>query len=200
MILAATSNQGKVREIRQILSGNDVLSLKDTGFQGDIPETGDTFLENATIKAMAVYKIYHSLYPEAYVLADDSGLEVDALDGQPGVLSARYAGENSTQQELIAKLLKEMQNVPEKKRNARFFCQMVLVSPDKTVFTAEGTCGGRISMQASGTNGFGYDPVFLVGEYQYQCTMADLPEEDKNKISHRRKALNGIRNILDKKG
>jgi XTP/dITP diphosphohydrolase len=197
LILAATSNKGKIREIRQILSGFDVLSLQDIGFQGDIVENGKTFLENAAIKAMAVYDGFHPQYPDAYILADDSGLEVEALDGRPGVLSARYAGEHATQSQMIEKLLKEMKIIQPPKRTARFFCQMVLVAPDKSVSAAEGTCCGRISELPSGTNGFGYDPVFLVEEFQFKCTMADLPEDRKNEISHRRKALNGIKEILD---
>jgi XTP/dITP diphosphohydrolase len=187
-----------MREIRHILTGFDVLSLKEIGFQGDIPETGKTFIENATIKAVTVFDRYHALYPHAFVLADDSGLEVEALGGKPGVYSARYAGENSTQMDLINKLLNEMKDIPAQKRSARFFCQMVLVFPDGSKHTSEGTCGGRISEQLSGTNGFGYDPVFLVKEYEYKCTMADLAEDKKNEISHRRKALNGIKKILDR--
>jgi XTP/dITP diphosphohydrolase len=197
-IIVATSNQGKIREIGSILKGFEVLSLKDIGFKQDIPETGVTFSENAFIKAETVYRLFHDRYPDAFFLADDSGLEVDALGGKPGIFSARYAGENSTQQMLIDKLLDEMKNVPPLKRQARFVCHMALITPSNEKQDARGECAGKISDKPAGTNGFGYDPVFLVEEYKFEKTMAELPEEIKNGLSHRRKALNAVRLILER--
>lgn len=197
LIIAATSNAGKIREIGKILDGFEVLSLKDIGFQGDIPENGSTFRENAFIKAETVYQLFHEKYPDAFVLADDSGLEVDALNGKPGVFSARYAGENATQQMLIDKLLGEIKNVPPQKRGARFVCHMALITPTNEKHDAIGECRGRIAEKPAGVNGFGYDPVFLVKDFNFEKTMAELPEDVKNTLSHRRKALNIVKKIIE---
>lgn len=195
-IISATSNQGKIKEISSILNGFEVLSLKDIGFKKEIPENGVSFRENAFIKAETVYTLFHAQYPDTFILADDSGLEVEALDGRPGVFSARYAGENSTQQMLIDKLLEEMRNIPVQDRAARFVCHMALITPNNVKYDAKGECRGRIAEKPSGKNGFGYDPVFLVEEFNYEKTMAELPEEVKNGLSHRRKALDGISMII----
>ncbi len=195
-IVAATANPGKIREIRQILSGRDVLSLKDIGFTGDIPETADTFLENAAIKSQTVYDRFHDRYPDACFLADDSGLEVDALGGRPGVLSARYAGPGATSEQMIAKLLDEMKTFRESDRTARFLCTMVLIDPSGRSYFGQGVCEGRIAVSPRGENGFGYDPVFLVESRGYDKTMAELSDDEKNSLSHRRHALEAVRNIL----
>ena len=132
----------------------------------------------------------------AAIIADDSGLEIDALDGRPGIYSARYAGEGSTQNALISKVLGEMQAIPAEKRNCNFTCAMVLILPDGSEKSALGRCYGRIAFDARGTNGFGYDPIFLTQESGYQKTMSELDDETKNKLSHRRNALDGIRHEL----
>ncbi len=193
-LLVATHNRGKLKEIQAILKDNgiDIQSLSDIGFEDDIPEVGDSFFENASIKA----KTLHKLYPDRYVLADDSGLETDALDGAPGIYSARYAGENSTQVQLINKLLQEMNGVPFENRSARFVCVMALISPDGTVYSSRGECEGAIAFAPRGILGFGYDPVFLPAELGFTKTLAEVPEEVKNRISHRARALSNIRAIV----
>lgn len=193
-LLAATHNKGKLKEIRAILDGSpvEVVSLDDVGYADDIPETGQSFFENASIKARTLKE----LFPDYYVLADDSGLEVDALNGAPGVRSARYAGDNSTQLQLINKLLGEMTGIPSPARSARFVCVMVLISPEGIIHSSRGECPGAISFSPAGSNGFGYDPVFLPSEFGYAHTLAEVPDELKNRISHRARALSNIRAIL----
>lgn len=194
-LLVATHNRGKVKEISAILDGSgiEVSSLSDIGYEDDIPETGLSFFENASIKS----KTLHKLYPDSYVLADDSGLEVDALDGAPGIYSARYAGENSTQIQLINKLLQQMNGIPFDKRSARFVCVMALIAPDGTVYSSRGECEGAIAFAPRGILGFGYDPVFLPSELGSAVTLAEVPEDVKNRISHRGRALSNIRAILE---
>ncbi len=196
-IIAATHNSGKLKEIKQILNSADVLSLFDLSYFEDIPENGSTFYENALQKAFIIRDVFKNTIEDSYILADDSGLEVEALGGRPGIYSARYAGENSTQGELIDKILGELSETPDFKRSARFVSSMVLLAPGGLIHGYEGYCRGRIGREPRGSNGFGYDPVFLPEEYNYEKTMAELSDEAKNEISHRRKALDGIKIIVE---
>lgn len=198
-LIAATGNRGKLQEIRSILKDFEVLSLEDVGWVVDIPEDGDTFEANAEIKAQTVFQNTRCNYPEAWVLADDSGLVVDALGGRPGVFSARYGGEKATSAEKIKLLLSEMKGVIESDRTARFVCVAVLISPAGHVFQARGVCQGRIAFQPAGEGGFGYDPVFLTADSEFRKTMAELPEEEKNRLSHRGRALAGLMTSLKMK-
>lgn len=195
-LIVATHNQGKIREIREIFRYEEIklLSLSDLNYHQEIEETGQSFFENAKIKAETL----HNIYTDKYILADDSGLEVDALDGAPGIYSARYAGENATQEQLINKLLKEMRTVPPDRRTARFICIMVLISPDNTIYSARGVCEGKIAAGPRGIHGFGYDPIFLTKDFDYQFTMSELFPDMKNRISHRSRALADIRKVLQK--
>lgn len=183
-IVVASKNKGKIKEIRNILSGTDikVVSMEEVGFNEDIEETGKTFYENALIKAGAIYDKTKSV-----VLSDDSGLEVEYLDNAPGVYSARFAQNDDAR---IEKLLGLLQNVPENKRKARFVCSMVLYINEQYYVSAEGTVDGYIATDRNGSKGFGYDPVFYLPEYHK--TMAEVSENVKNKISHRAKALEQI--------
>ncbi len=182
-LLVATGNRGKLKEIREILSGIQVLGLFDIGIEADVEETGTTFAENAYIKAFEISK--RSGFP---VLADDSGLEVDALGGRPGVYSARFAGENATDDDNVKKLLDELKDVPENKRNARFACAMCLIFPDGRKIESFGvSCPGIILNNKRGENGFGYDPVFFAPEFGK--TFSEMTMEEKNKVSHRKAAL-----------
>lgn len=182
--VVASSNAGKIIEIKKVLQGMafEVISMADAGFNEDIEETGTTFEENALIKARAVSDKINSI-----VMADDSGLEVDALDGAPGVYSARYAGEGASDRDRIDKLLGELKNIPDDKRQARFVSAIAVVLPDGRNFTVRGTCEGYITRKPIGENGFGYDPIFFMPEFNE--TMAQISLEDKNKTSHRGKAL-----------
>lgn len=184
-ILLATTNKGKQREYGELLAplGLEIVTLADLG--SDVPEVmedGHTFEENALKKALAYFE--HFKLP---VIADDSGLEVDALGGRPGVFSARYAGEKATDEENIAKVLAEMDDVPLEKRSARFVCVIAYVDGKGEPIIARGTCPGQIAFEPRGSNGFGYDPIFYLP--QYEKTMAQLQPEEKNRISHRFKAL-----------
>lgn len=181
-IIAATQNKGKIKEIEDIFSplGFEVISQKDAGFDIDVEETGKTFEENAMIKARAI----HDASKEA-VIADDSGLMVDALNGAPGVYSARYAGENATDKERIEKLLSEMKNA--ETRKAKFVSSLVLILKDGRIFTASGEVNGEILEEISGSNGFGYDPVFF--SYELEKSFGVATADEKNRISHRGKAL-----------
>lgn len=192
-ILAATNNAGKVKEIRAILGslGHEVLSLKDMGIEIDVEETGTTFEENAFIKARAIAEI-----TDCAVIADDSGLCVDALGGEPGVYSARYAGEGASDEELVAKLLKNMKDVKEENRGAHFVSVVALVLPDKREYSAMGCADGRITFEPSGNGGFGYDPVFYSDEIKK--TYAQMSADEKNKISHRYRALIKMKEIMEK--
>ncbi len=189
-LLIATTNQGKVREYQQLLSGlNCVLvSLADIGVVQEVAETGSTYEENALLKA----REYASL-SGLLTLADDSGLEVDALDGRPGVYSARYASDSSTR---IRKLLAEMQNIPAGQRTARFHCVIALAWPDGKSQITSGACEGWITAEARGHNGFGFDPVFFVPECG--VTMAELSDAVKNQVSHRARAAQKMRPILER--
>jgi XTP/dITP diphosphohydrolase len=192
-VIIATANRGKAKEFEQMFQayGIDILTLLDLEEPIDIQETGTTFEENALIKAREV-----ATRLNMPVIADDSGLEVDALDGRPGVYSARYAGEQKDDQANIEKVLRELKGVPFEQRTARFRCALAVVFPSGEELTVHGTCEGYITEQPKGTNGFGYDPIFYVPEKQ--CTMAELPSEIKNKISHRAHALQQFKKRMDK--
>lgn len=191
-VIIATKNPGKAREFEHIFAprGITVNTLLDYPEIQDVEETGTTFEENATLKAEAVSQQLNIM-----VIGDDSGLIVDALEGRPGIYSARYAGESKDDQKNLEKVLDELQGVPEEKRTARFYCALAVAIPGKETITVAGTCEGRILEEQRGTNGFGYDPVFYVPEKG--CTMAELSSEEKNKISHRANALKKLGDILD---
>lgn len=182
-LLIATHNAHKFRELAAILSDipYTLASLATEGITLEIKETGKTYAENATLKARTYAAVSGLL-----TLADDSGLEVEALGGEPGLRSARYAGENATNPQRIAKLLRRLEGVPWEKRQARFICVIAIATPQGDVHLFEGACQGVIAFAAKGEHGFGYDPVFYLPEYG--CTMAELPEEVKNRISHRGRA------------
>ncbi len=189
-LLIATTNPGKVREYQQLLNGLncDLVGLADVGITQDVAETGSTYTENALLKAREYAALSGLL-----TLADDSGLEVDALNGRPGVHSARYAPDSPTR---IQRLLGEMQNVPADQRRARFQCVIALAWPDGRTEITSGTCEGWIAFEARGNNGFGFDPVFHMPERD--VTMAELPEDVKNQISHRAHAAQKMRPILER--
>ena len=183
-LILATSNKDKAREIAEILSDTPfvVTTMKEEGYDPDIVEDGKTFEENALIKARAV----HALAEGAYVMADDSGLCIDALDGAPGIYSARFCGENSTYPEKFAKIFEMLKDVPEEKRTAKFVCSIAVVRPDGSEFTVRGEVCGVLHEKPMGDGGFGYDPIFYVPEFG--MTTAQMTKEQKNSISHRGKA------------
>lgn len=187
-IIFATTNEGKMKEIRMLLSDlpYEILSLKDANITVDIKENGTTFEENAMIKAKTIMNLTHEI-----VLADDSGLEVDAMNKEPGIYSARFLGEDTSYEIKNNYILEKLKDVPEEKRTARFVCAIACAFPDGRCLTRQATIEGRIGYGIAGTNGFGYDPIFYVPEYA--CTTAELTPEQKNKISHRAKALNAIK-------
>jgi XTP/dITP diphosphohydrolase len=187
-LLIATTNPGKLREFRELLGGCgfELVSPGDLGVDLDIEETGASFEENARLKATEAARRCNML-----ALADDSGLEVDALDGRPGIFSARYAGHGRTNPSLTdeqrcAIVLREMDGVPDGRRSARFRAVIAIAEPDGRTATAEGTFEGSIARAARGDNGFGYDPVFLVAGRD--VTSAELPRDEKNRLSHRGQA------------
>jgi XTP/dITP diphosphohydrolase len=182
-MLIATNNPGKVREYDDLLRGLglELCGLADMGLERQVDETGHTFDENARLKAQAYCQASHLL-----TLADDSGLEVAMLDGAPGVHSARYAGQGASDADRIRKLLAALDGVPWVNRAARFRCVIALAWPDGRLETFEGQCTGVIALEPKGTNGFGFDPVFYLPELN--CTMAELPMDVKNRISHRARA------------
>ena len=183
-LILATSNKDKAREIAEILSDTPfvVTTMKEEGYDPDIVEDGKTFEENALIKARTV----HALAKGAYVMADDSGLCIDALDGAPGIYSARFCGENSTYPEKFAKIFEMLKDVPEEKRTAKFVCSIAVVRPDGSEFTVRGEVCGVLHEKPMGDGGFGYDPIFYVPEFG--MTTAQMTKEQKNSISHRGKA------------
>ena len=184
-IVLASSNPGKVREINQLLAGLSVVVRPQVEFKvTDAEETGLTFVENAILKARNAAQ--HTGLP---AIADDSGLEVDALDGAPGIYSARFAGEGASDQANLEKLLDALRDTPEEERTARFQCLMVYMrhAKDPTPLICQGSWEGRILTTARGSNGFGYDPVFYVPTHD--CSSAELPAETKNRLSHRGQAL-----------
>ena len=188
-IIFATGNKEKMKEIRQIMEGLpvEVASMKEAGYSCDVEENGTTFTENAIIKASAIADAVRANGEEAIVLADDSGLEIDALNKEPGVYSARYMGEDTSYRIKNANLISRLEGVPAEERTARFVCAIAAVLSDGTVYTVRETIEGYIGYEERGENGFGYDPIFMVPEFN--CTTAELSMEQKNKISHRGKAL-----------
>ena len=192
-IIFATGNKNKMIEIRQILKdlGMEILSMKEAGVDIDIVEDGKSFEENAMIKASAIAELPEVKAMDAIVLADDSGLEIDYLNKEPGIYSARYAGTDTSYDIKNSLLLSRMKGVPDKQRTARFVCAIAAVMPDGPLLTTEGTIEGRIGYEERGKNGFGYDPIFLVPPYVQ--TSAELTEEEKNAISHRGNALRAMR-------
>jgi XTP/dITP diphosphohydrolase len=195
-LILATRNPGKLREIRALLADPpwEVIPLPDAA--PEVPETADTFAGNAELKARAAARLPGPGVPRPYILAEDSGLEVDALGGAPGIYSARYAGPGASDAACVTKLLGELQGVPDESRTARFRCAMALLPPDDHLHIVEGTLEGRITHAPRGENGFGYDPVFLVPELG--LTTAELAPEHKNRISHRGKALAQVVELLQK--
>lgn len=192
-VVVATKNPGKLAEIRAALSfpGWEFVSSDELGDWPEVEETGETFIENARIKAIAAQERFG-----LPALADDSGLQVDALDGAPGVYSSRFAGQNATDTENNAHLLDMLSEIPTKDRTARFRCVMVFLDEDGTETVAEGTCEGRIGFKAHGQGGFGYDPLMLPDATPGH-TMAELDMDEKNAISHRGAALNALRSTLE---
>lgn len=199
-IIFATGNKEKMKEIRQIMEGLpvEVASMKEAGYSCDVEENGTTFTENAIIKASAIADAVRANGEEAIVLADDSGLEIDALNKEPGVYSARYMGEDTSYRIKNANLIERLEGVPVEKRTARFVCAIAAVLTDGTVYTVRETIEGYIGYEERGENGFGYDPIFMVPEFN--CTTAELTMEQKNKISHRGKALAKMKEELLQKG
>jgi XTP/dITP diphosphohydrolase len=193
VLLIATSNIGKVKEISEFLKNwsLEIKTLQDFCKIEPPEETGKTFFENAYIKAK-----YWAEKTGLMCLADDSGLEVDVLNKAPGVYSSRFAGEKATDEENNKKLLELLKGIPLEKRKARFVCVIVVYHPSGKFITAEGTWEGIIGFEPRGSYGFGYDPIFLVPEYNYKKTAAELTPEEKNKISHRGKALAKLKEIF----
>lgn len=192
-IIFATGNQNKMREIREIYQDLDyeILSMKEAGIELDIVEDGTTFEENALIKAKAVAQCC-----DAVVLADDSGLEIDYLNKEPGVYSARYMGEDTSYEIKNANLIQRLEGVPKEQRTARFVCAVAAVFPDGTNQVVRGTIEGYIGYEPQGEHGFGYDPIFYVDAYG--CSTASLEPEEKNRISHRGNALRMMKDELKK--
>lgn len=190
-VIFATGNEGKMKEIRMILSDVDVevLSLKEAGIILDAEENGATFAENALIKARAC-----AAQTEHLVLADDSGLEIDYLNKEPGIYSARYMGEDTSYRIKNRSLIDRLLGVPEEERTARFVCTIAAVLPDGRELCAEGVFEGRIAHEESGENGFGYDPIFYVPEFG--CTSAEMNAEQKNAVGHRGQALRKMKEKL----
>ena len=190
-LIFATGNEGKMREIREILAdcGYEILSMKEAGLDLDIVEDGTTFEENALIKARAVMEATGEL-----TLADDSGLEIDAFDRGPGVYSSRYLGEDTPYTEKNQIILDKMKDIPEKDRTARFVCVIAAIFPDGQTYTTRGTMEGIIGYEASGENGFGYDPIFYLP--QLKKYSAQLSSDEKNQLSHRGEALRKMKEVL----
>ena len=214
-IIFATGNKDKMREIREIMADCDVeiYSMKEVGINIDIVEDGDTFEANSTIKAKAIsdyisgkgmseeqkddsWKAVSEKYKGAIVLADDSGLEIDYLNKEPGVYSARYMGEDTSYDIKNQNLIDRLEGVEKDKRTARFVCAIAAVLPDGEVLVSRETMEGYIGWEIAGENGFGYDPIFYLDEFG--CSSAELSREQKNAISHRGKALAGIKKLLRK--
>lgn len=191
-IIFATENEGKLKEIKMILKDMDVdvVSMKEAGINADIDENGATFEENAVIKAKTIAGISGTI-----VLSDDSGLEIDYLNKEPGIYSARYMGEDTSYRIKNADLIKRLEGIPEEQRTARFVCVVAAVFPNGETVTTKGTMEGRIGYEERGENGFGYDPIFYVPELG--ISTAELEPEEKNKISHRGKALRMMKKELE---
>ncbi|ABP66600.1 non-canonical purine NTP pyrophosphatase, rdgB/HAM1 family [Caldicellulosiruptor saccharolyticus DSM 8903] len=190
-LLVATKNRGKAKEIKELIGDffDIILTLSDFDENINIIEDGKTFEENALKKSKTIYSLY-----KLPTLADDSGLEVDALDGRPGVYSARYAGDNATDEEKIKKLLEELKNIPEEKRGAQFVCVLTFIDENGRMYQTRGVCRGKIGFAPKGLNGFGYDPIFI--PEGYNATFAELESDEKNRISHRARAFEKLKKIL----
>ena len=190
-IVFATTNEGKVKEIKEILAGFpiEVVSMKEMNITADVEENGATFEENSLIKAREVSKL-----TGLPAMADDSGLEVDYLNGEPGIYSARYLGRDTDYNYKNNYIIEKLKNAKDEERSARFVCVISLVLPDGREFIKKGVMEGRIAYEIKGENGFGYDPVFYLPEYG--MTSAELSGEEKNKISHRGKALRAMKELI----
>lgn len=192
-VIIATKNEGKVREFRKLLLplGFEPVSMTEAGVEADITEDGETFEENAHIKAKAVRELTGSP-----VIADDSGLEVEFLGGAPGIYSARYAGENATDEQRNQKLLEEMQGAELPLRNARFVCAIYFILDDKREYCVTGVLDGYIGEEPKGEHGFGYDTVFMIDD---DTSLAQVGEDEKNKISHRARAMEKLAEVIKAK-
>ena len=192
-LIFATGNEHKMVEIREILGELpvEILSMKDVGIKADIVENGNTFEENALIKAKEVCKLAGEM-----VLADDSGLEIDYLNGEPGIYSARYMGEDTSYRIKNQNLIDRLEGVTDEKRTARFVCAIAAAFPDGRSFVVRGTIEGIIGYEERGTNGFGYDPIFYLPERG--VSTAEIPPEEKNSISHRGNALRKMKELLER--
>ncbi len=192
-IIIASNNEGKIREFRQLLRpfGFEAVSMREAGYTEEIVEDGDTFEENAHIKARAIFEALR-----VPTIADDSGLEIDFLDGAPGVYSARYAGEGATDKERCEKVLEEMHGVARPLRDARFVCSIYFIYDEDSEYSVNGTVEGYIGDEMTGKNGFGYDPIFMIDDSE---SMATIDDEEKNRISHRARAFEKLSVILKEK-
>ncbi|MCR5556612.1 MAG: RdgB/HAM1 family non-canonical purine NTP pyrophosphatase [Butyrivibrio sp.] len=196
-IVFATGNKNKMKEVRKILGGlgMDIISMAEAGVEGDVEENGSSFAENSMIKASAVAKELKAKGEEdCIVLADDSGLEVDYLGGEPGIYSARYMGHDTPYSEKNAAIIERLNGVKDEDRTARFVCAISAVLPDGKELSTLGKMEGRIGYEIAGQNGFGYDPIFFLPEYGK--TSAEISEDEKNAISHRGKALRSMAELL----
>lgn len=190
-LIFATNNQGKIKEVRMILSDltYDILSLADAGISVEVIEDGNTFEENAIIKAKTIME-----YTGEIVMADDSGLEIDALNKEPGIHSARFLGEDTSYEVKNQYILDKLKDIRYEERTARFVCAIACAFPDGKMITKRGVMEGIIGYEMKGDNGFGYDPIFLLPEFD--CTSAELSLEQKNQVSHRAKALKAVKKEL----
>ncbi len=195
-IIFATSNQNKMRELRQMFEGTpfELISMKEAGFAPDIVEDGQSFEDNAIIKAKAVVSLCREAGLDAIAMADDSGLEVDYLDKAPGIYSARFLGEDTSYDIKNNYIIDKLDGVPDEKRTARFVCAIAAYSTDGHSAVVRGTVEGIIARKQAGTNGFGYDPIFYLPERG--LTTAELSDADKNAISHRGRAVEKIKKII----
>ncbi len=193
-LLLATNNKGKAREYRSLLSGVpfELVTPDEVGINTEVEEVGKSFEENARLKAATL-----AAESQLLSLADDSGLEVDALGGEPGTLSARYAGEGASDEDRVSYLLTKLEGVPEERRTARFRCVIAIATPEGDVELCSGECEGIIAFEPRGERGFGYDPIFYLPELKK--TMAELPPEEKNRISHRGRAARKASQLLKEK-
>lgn len=193
-VVFATKNRGKIKEIQAVLGDSyNVVAMEEAGIDAEIEETGSTFEENAAIKAEAIMKLCGEI-----VLADDSGLEIDYLNGEPGIYSARYMGHDTSYDIKNQNLIDRLDGVEDDKRTARFVCAAAAAVPGKKTIVVRGTMEGIIARKAEGKNGFGYDPIFYLPEYK--MTSAQLSPEEKNRISHRGKALRELKKRLEESG
>lgn len=190
-MIFATGNEGKMKEVRMILAdlGYEILSLRDIGYDKEIIEDGKTFEENALIKAKTIAKERNEI-----VLADDSGLEVDYMDKQPGIYSARFLGEDTSYRIKNQYIIDQLKDAKPEERTARFVCAIACAFPDGKTLTTRGTIEGYIGYEERGENGFGYDPIFMIPEFN--CSASELDLEQKNKISHRGKALEAMKKLI----